>query len=105
MVLLFPRGGPPLPTLSEPFPSVTVLAVASGSCGAMACPALGAVAAPASYSNALLALKGMLDASSSVPASLASRSSDEDVEVDGSEGPPMVARLLRRATPDFNSSG
>ena len=33
MVLLLPMGGPPLPTFSDPFISVTVLALTSGSLG------------------------------------------------------------------------
>src|SRR6185503_20037474 len=48
--------GPPLPTLSDPFSSVTVLAPAIGSDGFTDAPSGGASAAAGSYSAALLGL-------------------------------------------------
>ena len=80
MVLLLPIGGPPLPTFSDPFISVTVLEPTIGSAGTTDWPASGAVAASGSYSSGLLALKGKLDASSWVPASLGGEIVGRDVE-------------------------
>ena len=60
--------GPPLPTLSDPFSSVTVLAPTIGSAGVTDAPSGGASAASGSYSAALFGLKGNADATSCVPA-------------------------------------
>ena len=50
--------GPPLPTLSDPFTSLTVLAPTIGSAGLTDAPSGGASAASGSYSAALFGLKG-----------------------------------------------
>ena len=60
--------GPPLPTLSEPFGSLTVLAPTIGSAGLTDAPSGGASAASGSYSAALIGLNGNADATSWVPA-------------------------------------
>src|SRR5688572_8060567 len=56
LVLLLPTVGLPLPSLSEPCDSVTVLEPASGSSGLRWAPDSGATAVSGSYSPALLAL-------------------------------------------------
>jgi hypothetical protein len=99
--LFLPIGGPPLPTFSELFISVTVLEPTIGSGGTIDGPTGGAIAAAGSYSDGLFGLNGKLDAASCVPASLAASASDE---LDADEGciesdfagPLTVARLLRR---------
>ena len=54
----WPMFGPPLPTLSDPFSSVTVLAPTIGSAGLTDAPSGGASAASGSYSAALFGLNG-----------------------------------------------
>ena len=65
--------GPPLPALSEPFSSVTVLAPTIGSSGLTDAPSGGASIASGSYSAALFGLKGNADATSCVPAAFRRR--------------------------------
>jgi len=78
------RFGLPLPTLSEPFISETVLGPTSGSAGLTDAPSGGASAASESYSASLFGLKGNADARSSpVP------------DASGSAGPLTVVRLFR----------
>ena len=71
IVLLTPTMAPPLPTLSEPFRSVTVLAPTIGSRGVTDGPCSGPSSTCGSYSDALSGLKGRLTDSSSVPTQLA----------------------------------
>ena len=70
-----PRFGPPLPTLSDPFSSVTVLAPTIGSAGLTDAPSGGARAASGSYSAALFGLKGNAEARSWVPDAFSARMS------------------------------
>src|SRR4029453_4224532 len=105
MVLLLPIVGPPLPTLSDPFISVTVLAPTIGSSAIAVIPAGGAVAASGSYSADLFALNGIFAASSCAPAALAARSSPDEIDVLGRGGPLTVARLLRLSPTDFGAMG
>ena len=94
MVGFWPMGGPPLPTLSEPFTSVTVLAPTIGSAGLTDAPWGGASAASGSYSAALFGLNGNADATSCAPAAFsAARSPAPDAS--GFAGPLTVARLFR----------
>src|SRR5688572_5027561 len=67
--------GPPLPTLSDPLRSVTVLAPTMGSAGLTDAPSGGASAASGSYSAALFGLKGNAEATSCVPAAFSARMS------------------------------
>ena len=86
--------GPPLPTLSDPFSSVTVLAPTIGSAGLTDAPSGGASAASGSYSAALFGLKGNADATSCVPAAFSATMSPAP-DASGSAGPLTVVRLLR----------
>src|SRR6187402_1766818 len=86
--------GPPLPTLSDPFRSLTVLAPTMGSSGVTDAPSGGASAASRSYSAALFGLKGKADATSCVPAAFSATVSPMP-EASGSAGPLTVVRLLR----------
>src|SRR6188768_4580645 len=90
----WPMCGPPLPTLSEPLTSLTVLAPTIGSAGLTDAPLGGASAASGSYSAALFGLKANADATSWVPAAFSAAISP-DPDVSGSAGPLTVARLLR----------
>src|SRR4029453_2822624 len=86
--------GPPLPALSDPFSSVTVLAPTIGSAGLTDAPLRGARAKPGSYSAALFGLKGNAVARSCVPAAFsAARSPAPDAS--DRAGPLTVARLFR----------
>ena len=86
--------GPPLPTLSDPLRSVTVLAPTMGSAGLTDAPSGGASAASGSYSAALFGLKGNADATSCVPAAFSARMSPGP-DASGSAGPLTVVRLFR----------
>ena len=86
--------GPPLPTLSDPFSSVTVLAPTIGSAGLTDAPSGGASAASGSYSAALFGLKGNADATSCVPAAFSATMSPAP-DASGSAGPLTVVRLFR----------
>jgi hypothetical protein len=86
--------GPPLPTLSDPFSSVTVLAPTIGSAGLTEAPSGGSSAASGSYSAALFRLKGNADATSCVPAAFSAAMSPTP-DVSGWAGPLTVVRLLR----------
>src|SRR5687767_367196 len=101
IVLLLPMTGPPLPALSEPFCSVTVLAPTIGSSGSKDWPASGATAASGSNSRGLFALKGIFEARSCVPAAFAARSSDDSGRAAGSAGPLTVARVCAFSSPDL----
>ena len=95
-------GGDPLPTFSDPFISVTVLAPTTGSSGLADTPCGGAIAASGWYSSALLALKGIFAASASVPAAFTARSSpansfDLTGGVFGFAAPLTVARVVPAA--------
>jgi hypothetical protein len=97
IVLFCPIGGPPLPTLSEPFISVTVLDPTIGSRETTNAPLSGSTALSGSNSFGLLVLNGIAAASCWAPTYFAVRSS---VELGGSgaaglAGPLTVARLLR----------
>src|SRR5688572_3861444 len=97
MVLLAPMGGPPLPTFSDEFASVTVLAPTRGSSGTSCWPGFGAPAvSPRANSSGLLVLKEIRDDNSCVPAVFATRSSGECCDPPGVAGPLTVVRLLRR---------
>src|SRR5688572_6306112 len=87
-------AGPPLPTLSEPFSSDTVLAPTIGSAGLADTPSGGASAASGSYSAALFGLKGKPDARSCVPAAFSAATSPVP-DSSGAAGPLTVVRLLR----------
>src|SRR5688572_28383056 len=89
-----PMFGAPLPTLSDPLSSVTVLAPTIGSAGLTDAPSGGASAASGSYSAALFGLKGKADARSCVPAAFSARMSPAP-DAPGSAGPLTVARLFR----------
>jgi len=90
--------GPPLPTFSDPFRSLTVLAPAIGSRDLTDLPSGGASAASGSYSAALLALNAKAEASSCVAAALSATTSPIP-EASGSAGPLTVVRLLRMVLP------
>src|SRR4030095_1918104 len=90
----WPMLGPPLPTLSDPFSSVTVLAPAIGSDGFTDAPSGGASAAAGSYSAALLGLKVKAEATSCVAAAFSAVTSPRP-DASGSAGPLTVVRLLR----------
>src|SRR6185436_19295873 len=92
IVLLAPIGGAPLPTLSDAFISVMVLAPTIGSAGFVHSPAVGLTAVSGSNSSGLLALNRNASASACVPAALADRVSVESTSVDGRAGPLTVAR-------------
>src|SRR5687767_13787229 len=89
-----PMLGPPLPTLSDPFSSVTVLAPTIGSADLTEAPFGGVTITSWSYSAALFGLKGNADATSCAPAAFSARTSPA-AEVSGSAGPLTVARLFR----------
>src|SRR3954451_8860638 len=95
IVLFIPSGGPPLPTLSEPIISVTVLAPTIGSRGTTTCPSGAAAPGSGLNSPGLLALNGIAAASSCAPAIFAINTSGDCAEDAGSAGPLIVARLLR----------
>ena len=86
--------GPPLPTLSEPFDSLTVLAPTIGSAGLTDGPSGGVSAAAGSYSALLIGLNGNAEATSWVPA-IFSASASPVPEPSGAAGPLTVARLFR----------
>ncbi len=86
--------GPPLPTFSDPFSSLTVLAPAIGSVGLTDAPSGGANAASGSYSAALLRLNVKAEATSWVAAALSAATSPRP-DASGSAGPLTVVRLLR----------
>ena len=86
--------GLPLPTLSELFSSVTVLAPTIGSTGLMEAPSGGASIRSVSYSADLLGLNGNAEATSCVPAAFSATRSPAP-EVSGSAGPLTVVRLFR----------
>ena len=86
--------GPPLPTLSDPLTSLTVLAPTIGSAGLTDAPSGGASAASGSYSAALFGLKGNADARSCVPAAFSAAMSPAP-DASGSAGPLTVVRLFR----------
>src|SRR5688572_15357003 len=86
--------GPPLPTLSDPFSSLTVLAPAIGSDGFTDAPSGGASAAAGSYSAALLGLNVKVEATSCVAAAFSAVTSPRP-DASGSAGPLTVVRLLR----------
>jgi hypothetical protein len=94
LVGFWPIVGPPLPTLSEPFSSRTVLAPTIGSTGLTDAPSGGAIAAPGSYSAALLGLNPKAAATSCAPAAFSATMSPAP-EASGFAGPLTVARLLR----------
>src|SRR3954467_13505450 len=95
IVLFIPSGGPPLPTLSEPIISVTVLAPTIGSRGTTTCPSGAAAPGSGLNSPGLLVLNGIAAASSCAPAIFAINTSGDCAEDAGSAGPLIVARLLR----------
>src|SRR6185295_17989256 len=84
----------PLPTLSEPFTSLTVLAPTIGSAGLTEAPSGGARAASGSYSAALFGLNGNVDATSCPPAAFSATMSPAP-EASGLAGPLTVVRLFR----------
>ena len=86
--------GAPLPTLSDPLTSLTVLAPTIGSAGLTDAPSGGASAASGSYSAALFGLNGNAAATSCVPAAFSATMSPSP-EASGSAGPLTVVRLLR----------
>src|SRR6476469_854164 len=86
--------GPPLPTLSEPLTSLTVLAPTIGSSGLTEAPSGGASAASGSYSAALFGLKGNAEARACVPAAFSAAMSPA-LDASGTAGPLTVVRLLR----------
>src|SRR6186997_1340208 len=86
--------GPPLPTLSDPFTSLTVLAPTIGSSGLTEAPSGGASAASGSYSAALFGLKGNAEATSCVATAFSATMSPAP-EASGLAGPLTVVRLLR----------
>src|SRR6187455_2053112 len=86
--------GPPLPTFSEPFASVTVLAPASGSRDVTDGPASGASAASGSYSELFNGLYGKAAATSADAAIFSARRSPFP-DRPGWAGPLTVARLFR----------
>ena len=93
--------GPPLPTLSEPFISLTVLAPTIGSrpTATVALPA--ARPPPPDRTRPVCSLlNGIALASSCAPAIFAINTSADCVDDAGSAGPPPVARLLRFAEDD-----
>src|SRR5690348_14156474 len=100
MVMLLPTGGSPLPNLSEPIVSVTVLAVAIGSDGSYGSPAAGARASP-SNSAGFNGLKGNSRASSSVAAIFDSSRSVAVVSTDGRAGPLTVGFASARRDAGF----
>ena len=85
----WPMFGPPPPTLSDPFSSVTVLAPTMGSAGLTDAPCGGASAASGLYSAALFGLKGNAEATSCVPAAFSA---------------PMSPSLKRLALPGRSRS-
>src|SRR4029450_12762108 len=91
--------GPPLPTLSDPFSSLTVLAPAIGSDGFTDAPSGGASAAAGSYSAALLGFN-VKAATSFVPAGLSAGTSPRP-DASGAAGPVTVVRLLRIVLPSL----
>src|SRR5688572_17343365 len=91
-----PMFGAPLPTLSDPLSSVTVLAPTIGSAGLTEAPSGGASAASGSYSAALFGLNGNADATSCVPAAFSAMRSPAP-DASGSAGPLTVVRLFRTA--------
>src|SRR5688500_11746586 len=97
--MLLPTGGAPLPTFSELFISVTVLAVAIGSAGSNAGPSPGALCARGSNSKGLSALNAICRDRSSVAAIFDSSTSRAPVSTDGRAGPLTVglASALRDA--------
>jgi hypothetical protein len=99
MVLFAPTTGEPLPVLSDPLVSVTVLDPTIGSSGLTDVPTGGASSGSLPYSSGLLALKGIAAARASVPAAFAVRSSRELTRASGFAGPETVARLLRSTPP------
>jgi hypothetical protein len=86
--------GPPLPTLSDPFSSLTVLAPAIGSDGLTEAPCGGASAAAGSHSAALLGLNVNAEETSCVAAAFSAVTSPR-TDASGSAGPLTVVRLLR----------
>src|SRR4029450_11217234 len=86
--------GPPLPTLSDPFSSLTVLAPAIGSDGFTDAPSDGASPASGPYSAALLGLNWTAEATSCVAAAFPAVTSPRP-GASGSAGPLRVVRLLR----------
>src|SRR5688572_24432256 len=90
----WPMLGPPLPTFSDPFSSLTVLAPAIGSEGLTDAPTGGASAASGSYSAALLGLNTKAAAMSCVALAFFAAASPAP-EASGSAGPLTVVRLLR----------
>src|SRR6476469_524505 len=86
--------GPPLPTLSDPFRSVTVLAPTIGSAGFIDAPSRGASAASGSYSDALFGLNGNADATFCLPAAFSARMSPCP-DASRLAGPLTVVRLFR----------
>src|SRR5688572_10497805 len=94
IVPLCPMLGSPLPTFSDPCPSLTVLAPAIGSFGFTATPTGGASAASGSYSAALFWLKANDDATSCVAAAFSAAMSPAP-DASGSAGPLTVVLLFR----------
>ena len=90
--------GPPLPTLSDPVSSLTVLAPAIGSDGFTDAPSGGASATAGSYSAALLGLNVKAEATSCVAAAFSAVTSPRP-DASGSAGPLTVVRLLRIVLP------
>src|SRR6476646_6381514 len=86
--------GPPLPALSDPFRSVTVLAPTIGSAGFTDAPSRGASAASGSYSADLFGLNGNADATFCVAAAFSSRMSPRP-DASGLARPLTVVRLFR----------
>src|SRR5690349_9218650 len=86
--------GPPLPTLSDPCRSLTVLAPAIGSDGFTDAPSGGAIAASGSYSAALFGLNAKADATSWVAAAFSAVMSPAP-DASRSAGPLTVVRLFR----------
>src|SRR6187401_2632923 len=91
---LWPMFGPPLPTLSDPLTSLTVLAPTIGSSGLTEAPSGGASAASGSYSAALFGLKGNAEARSCVPTAFSAAMSPAP-DASGAVGPLTVVRLFR----------
>src|SRR4029450_6079328 len=91
---------PPLPTLSDPFSSLTVLAPAIGSDGFTDAPSGGASAAAGSYSAALLGLNVKAEVTSCVAAAFSAVTSLRP-DASGSAGPLTVVRLLRSVLPSL----
>src|SRR6478752_9600835 len=92
MVLFVPIGGAPLPTLSDPLASLSVLPVAAWSEAVTDGPSRGAAPGPPGYSDGLSELKGNAAAKSPVAAIFDSRSSPCRASNDGPAGPLTVGR-------------